>query len=96
MKDKIHVAKLGATASCTLRLLEDVQRGDDRSALLQADAWFGSVKAAVALGKQGHQAVLQIKTGHAFYPKKFIEDTLKDAPGSVWIVLESIHEGIPL
>jgi len=96
MKDKIHVAELGATASCTLRLLEDVQRGDDRSALLQADAWFGSVKAAVALGKQGHQAVLQIKTGHAFYPKKFIEDTLKDAPGGVWIVLESIHEGIPL
>jgi hypothetical protein len=34
MKDKIHVAELGATAACTLRLLEDAQSGDDWSALL--------------------------------------------------------------
>ncbi len=92
MKDKLHVAELGVTAACTVRLLEDAQSGDDQIALLQADAWFGSV----AVGKQGHQAVLQVKTGHALYPKKFINDTLKDAPGGVWIALESILEGIPL
>jgi hypothetical protein len=33
MKDKIHVAELGATTACTLRLLEDAQRGDDQSSL---------------------------------------------------------------
>jgi hypothetical protein len=60
------------------------------------DDWFGSIKAAVALAKTGFKAVLQVKTGHGLYPKKFIEDTLKDAPGGVWIVLEAIHEGIPL
>jgi hypothetical protein len=40
--------------------------------------------------------VLQIKTGHGLFPKKIIEDTLKDAPGGVWIVLQSTYQGIPL
>jgi hypothetical protein len=39
---------LGATAACTLRLMED-----RTGAGLRADAWFGSVKAAVALAKKG-------------------------------------------
>jgi len=54
------------------------------------------VKAAVALEKKGYEAVLQVKTGHGLFPKKFIEETLKEAPGGVWTVLESIHDGIPL
>ena len=60
------------------------------------DAWFGSMKAAVALAKEGYKAVLQVKTGNGLFPKKFIEDTLKDAPGGVWIVLEAIHDNVPL
>jgi hypothetical protein len=28
--------------------------------------------------------------------KRFIEDSLKDAPGGVWIVLQSTHQGVPL
>jgi hypothetical protein len=36
--------------------------------------------------------VLQVKTGHGLFPKKFIED----APGGIWIVLEAIHDGAPL
>ncbi len=41
---------LGATAACTLRLMEEAQRHDDRTgAGLRGDAWFGSVKAVVAL-----------------------------------------------
>jgi hypothetical protein len=41
--------------------MEEVQRGndDDVGAGLRADAWFGSVKAAVALAKIGFKAVLQ-------------------------------------
>jgi hypothetical protein len=88
---------LGATAACTLRLMEEAQRHDDRTgAGLRGDAWFGSVKAAVALAKKGYKAVLQIKTGHGLFPKKFIENALEDAPGGIWIVLEAIHDGVPL
>jgi len=48
------------------------------------------------LAKAGYKAVLQIKTGHGLFPKKIIEDTLKDAPGGIWIVLQSTYQGIPL
>ena len=42
--------------------MEEAQKGNDQTrAGLQADAWFGSVKAAVALGKNGYKAVLQVK-----------------------------------
>ncbi len=54
------------------------------------------MKAAVALAKKGYKAVLQVKTGHGLFPKKFIESALEDAPGGVWIVLEATHEGVPL
>jgi Transposase IS4 len=86
---------LGATAACTLRLAELSLIGNTNSGLM-GDAWFGSVKAATALAKKGYKAILQIKTGHSLFPKQFIEDALKDAPGGVWIVLESTHQNVPL
>jgi hypothetical protein len=92
-----YVDTLGATAACTLRLMEEAQCDDNQTgAGLRADAWFGSVKAAVALAKKGYKAVLQVKPGHGLFPKKFIESALEDAPGGVWIVLEATHEGVPL
>ncbi len=39
--------------------------------------------------------MLQAKTGHVLFPKKFIEETLKEALDGVWILLESIHKVIP-
>jgi hypothetical protein len=53
--------------------MEKVQKGN--IAGLQADTWLGSEKAAVALGKKGYKAVLQVKTGHGLFQKKFIEET---------------------
>ena len=42
-------------------------------------------------------AVYQIKSNYRLYPKQYIEDTLKDAPGSTHIVLEGKHpEGAEL
>ena len=38
-----------------------------------------------------HQAVLQIKTGHSLYPKKFIQQQLQGLPGGVDIVLKGKH-----
>ena len=32
-----------------------------------------------------------VKTGHALYPKDFITEALKDAPGGVHIVLHGRH-----
>jgi hypothetical protein len=84
----------GATAVCTLRLSELSIEPNTNSGIM-GDAWFGSVKAAVALANKGYKAILQVKTGHALFPKSFIEELLKDAPGGVWIVMESTHQGVP-
>ena len=58
---------------------------------MKGDSWFGSVKAAAALAKEGFECVLQVKTGHALYPKEFITDALDKAPGGTHIVLKGCH-----
>jgi Transposase IS4 len=100
-KEGMRVGKycdsLGATAACTLRLTElPLPLDGDGSSGIMGDAWFGSVKAATALSKKGYKAILQVKTGHGLFPKKFIDEALKDAPGGVWIVLESVNQDVPL
>ena len=54
---------------------------------IKGDAWFGSVACAAELSVRGYQAVLQVKTNSGLYPKAFIEEQLKNAPGGVKIVL---------
>ncbi len=77
--------------------MEEAQDGDIRvGAGVRGDARFGSGKAATALAQSRYKAVLQVKTGHGLFPKKFIQDSLKDAPGGVWIVLQSTYQGVPL
>ena len=56
---------------------------------IKGNAWFGSVRAAAALGVRGHRAVMQVKTNSGLFPKKFIADTLDGMPGGVKIVLKS-------
>jgi hypothetical protein len=55
---------------------------------IHGDAWFGSVKAASEVAHRGHEAVFQIKQNHGLFPKAFIEEALKEAPGGVHILLE--------
>ncbi len=83
MRMQRHCDALGATAVCILWLMEEVQDDIQIGAGLQANAWFGSVKSAVALAKKGYSAVLQVKTGHGLFPKKIIESTLEGTPGGV-------------
>jgi hypothetical protein len=95
MREGEYCDTLGATAACTLQLTELALDGNSECGIM-GDAWFGSVKAAVALSKKGYKSILPVKTGHGLFPKNFIDDTLKDAPGGVWIILESIHQQVPL
>ena len=59
--------------------------------MIKGDSWFGSVKAAAEISKNGMEAVLQIKTGHSLFPKQFIEDRLKGCPAGTHIVLKGKH-----
>jgi hypothetical protein len=55
---------------------------------IRGDAWFGSVNTANEVGIRGHEGVFQVKQYHNLFPKDFIEEALKDAPGGVHIVLK--------
>ena len=99
MKDALYNRQFGATAGCTLRLLENTIAEGDQEVRhgIRGDAWFGSVLTTSEVGIRGHEGVFQVKTNSALYPKSFIEEALKEAPGGVHIVLKgSAPNGVPL
>jgi hypothetical protein len=55
---------------------------------VKGDSWFGHVRLADNFGQQGIRAMLKIKTGHALYPAKFMEEKLKEAPAGCWITMK--------
>lgn len=60
------------------------------------DAWFGSVDAVIAADKQGCNLVCIIKTNHNRFPKKYIEEEMKDWPAGSHLVLHSKIDGVDL
>ena len=89
--------ELGATAACTIRCTEGSHQGSEHlHVTVKGDAWFGSVKCAVGLAQRGRAFVGQIKSNHALFPKIYIEDKLKDAPGGTHIVLKGTYKEVDL
>ena len=89
MKAKRLNKELGTTAGCTVRLMEACTK----SIGIKGDTWFGSITAVSELALRGFEAVMQVKQNHGLYPKKVIEDALKESPGGVHIVLKgTLHE----
>jgi hypothetical protein len=90
--DKENGNTIGATTGCTLSLLlgcapqeiSGIKHG------VRGDAWFGSVMTANEIALRGHVGVFQIKQQHSLFPKEYIEEALKDAPGGVHILLEGM------
>ena len=82
---------MGATTGCTIRLLLNTIPPDQQGSKhgIRGDAWFGSVNTANEVGIRGHNGVFQVKQYHSLFPKEFIEEALKEAPGGVHIVLKA-------
>jgi hypothetical protein len=84
----IYIAKYsaehGCTSGCSLHLSEACDQPVDpqQKRGVKGDSWFGHARLADNFGQQGIRAMLQIKTGHALYPAKFIEEKLKEAPAA--------------
>ena len=97
MKNMRLQADLGATASCTIRCAEGChQGGEGLKDSVKGDAWFGSVKCAVALAQRGRAFFGQVKSNHGLFPKDYIEEALKEAPGGTHIVLKCTHQEVDL
>jgi len=90
MKSAQFNDRVGATGGCTLRLLLNTIPEEERGIKygIRGDAWFGSVNTANEIALRGHEGVFQVKQYHALFPKDYIEEALKDAPGGVHIVLK--------
>jgi hypothetical protein len=96
MKERKYNRDIGATAGCTLRLLEG-SFDDGLPHGIKADAWFGSVRTAMSVAAKGHEGVFQVKQNKGLFPKEYIEKALEDAPGGVKIVLSgAAPNNVPL
>ena len=75
MAEKEHVKKLGATCATSLRLTKPYH-GSGRTVI--GDSWFGSVKTACHLRKEGLHSILIVKTAHKEFPVDLLNShTLK-------------------
>lgn len=65
----------------------DTQEQEPKRAYI-GDSWFGFVKIAADFGKANQHTMMQVKTAHARFPKKFLEDKMKDYAGGTCITLK--------
>ena len=46
------------------------------------------MKSACEVAETGHHCVMVVKTAHSRFPKKFLEEKMKEFPGGTWIVFK--------
>ena len=95
---KKKYSNLGGTATCVMRgvnatqdmdFIPNNQKDDDtpRQRLYYGDSWFGFVKTAENVSASNNHCVMLIKTSHSRPPKKWLEETMIDYPGGIWITM---------
>jgi len=94
MKPTKYFKEFGATAACTLRMVEATQGcgrnpEDVLPSTISADSWFASKKTAEQILGLGHEFCGPVKTAHTGVPKKQIEDLMEDWPGGTYVVFEA-------
>ena len=66
------------------------------SRVLIFDAGFGGANMAMALGKLRIGVIIGIKQAYALFLKNEIESQMKDVPSGLWVILESVVDGVDL
>jgi len=95
MKSEPYNREFGATTGCSMRLAQGVSqtRVDDVAETLLANSWFGSVKSLCHMRRSEigtkKEVIFQVKTNKKGFPKKYIEDNLKYAPGGSSMFLKA-------
>ena len=98
MQEKKYVNEFGATAACTLRLIDSIansgQRPEDhRPNLFLMDSWFASAKVASEISKRGHNMIGVVKTAHSRTPKAIFEKEMEEWPGGSYLVAMCTEPG---
>ena len=95
MTHKPYFVANGATCSCVLRLGKGTKNnGQVPDALIRnlyyGDSWFAFLKTAVAVTEELDSEFLgPVKTAHKQFPKKFLENTMKEWPPGSHLVMET-------
>ena len=99
MKHKPYFNTYGATSACVLRLSKGTKdngqlHDKDVRNLFYGDSWFASLKTAVAVKEEIDSEFLgPVKTSHKHFPKRYLEETMKDWPPGSHMVLETTVRG---
>jgi hypothetical protein len=101
MKSRPFHTKLGGTTACAVRMSQGTCQTDldNKIEVVKGDLWFGSVKTVLSIKEhcpKCKEAVFQVKTAHKLFPKQFLEEVLKDAPGGMSLKLLSTYQGVHL
>jgi hypothetical protein len=86
--------ELGATASCTVRTATEMANSGQKEVdhcrtCILGDSWFASIKTAEAIHEAGHKWIGIVKTSHSLFPKKELEDKMKNWPGGMSLLMEA-------
>ena len=91
------------TAVCSVRMAEGTasatveEREEKKFDVYLGDSWFALVECAAQLFLRCNALFIGIvKTNHARYPKKFLENKMKDWPPGSHLLLESTYKGVNL
>ena len=88
---KDHVREYGATTATILHLTEPYH-GSGRCVI--ADSWFGSVKCASELMRQGLYSIMLVKTAHKDFPRQLLgEEPLQHGE---WKAYTADKDGVKL
>ena len=99
MRNAKYCDELKVTAATTMRLIEPVRRNESVSSdeVFLGDSWFASIDAAVNIKKKFQSNFIGvIKTSHAGYCKKYLEEKMKEWPAGSHLVLESTVNDVEL
>jgi hypothetical protein len=82
MKTKPFQKELGGTTACAVHMAQGTCQTsiDGFVEVVKCASWFRSVKSVVEIREkcvEEKEAIFQVKTAHALFPMKFIEEILK-------------------
>ncbi len=86
--------KLGATASCSVRAAMEMTNSGQREInhhrnCILGDSRFASVKTAEVIHECGHELIGIVETSHSLFPKKELEDKMKNWTGEMSLLMEA-------
>ena len=99
MMNAKYVSTHKATAANVMRMSEYTKRTTNATAEGEScpvpaqtylgDSWFTSIQAATELALRGDHYIGVLKTNHAGFPRKYLENTMKDWPAGSHLVMET-------